>query len=321
MAPSSRAAVALAVVLGTSAAGPARADCRGTIASALVPARVQQSPVAALYASTDSATSLRSRAAAVSGSAPDSAASLPVRTPSGRLRLSFGAAHATVLDPLASPMRYGGGGPGAGLSFAHVTRQGALELSVETALPQLRSALSAQPEGPREATVFTAARALWLRRLGRSEAAAPAARAGGLLLGVEARFEGSLRDHRYREPALHFFYGLALASLGPAARWRSATGWRGELSVELAAPLLGVAYRPYGDLAYIRSGIRPRLAAPPSLTALDGGAAWAVPLGRSGARAVAEWRLAYLRYRDHDLYRSARQRLGLGLDLPTGYHR
>ncbi len=324
-----RTAVALAAVLGFSAAGAARADTtlNGFVSAAFASGR-------SLQVGQAGATALQPGNPATPGdTAPqrrpgsDSAQRrLAGRTPSGHLRLSFAAAHATVLDPLASPMRYGGAGPGAAAAFLHGSPGGALEVSLEVSAPRLRSALSSAPNGPRESTLFAALRAVWLRRLGGADEAngadgANRAHGSGFLVGAEGRFEGSVRDHRYRKPALDFFYGLALASLGPAARWRADGGRRGELSVEVAAPLVALAYRPYCDLGYVRSGVHPRVAAPPVLGAVDAGAAWAVPLSRSGARAVAEWRLAYLRYRDHDLYRSARQRVGLALDLPTGYRR
>jgi hypothetical protein len=89
----------------------------------------------------------------------------------------------------------------------------------------------------------------------------------------------------------------------------------------VAAPLVGLAYRPYGDLAFARGGIRPRLAAPPTLAGLDAGVAWALPLGRAGTRVLLAWRLSYLRYRDHELYRSARDRMSAALELPLGAER
>ena len=132
MAPSARAVAALAAVLGLSAAGPVRAA-----------ARLGGAPVG-----TDSTHPPR-----------------PVPPPFARLRLSLAASHASVLDPVASPLRYAGGGPAGSLAIVRGTPKGALELSVEVARPTLRSALSLEPDGPREATVFTAGRAVWLRRI------------------------------------------------------------------------------------------------------------------------------------------------------------
>ncbi|HEX9109114.1 MAG TPA: hypothetical protein VF832_17830, partial [Longimicrobiales bacterium] len=91
----------------------------------------------------------------------------------------------------------------------------------------------------------------------------------------------------------------------------------GELSLDAAAPLAGVALRPYGDLDYTLGGLKPRLAAPPRLAGFDGGLRYTLPLG-SGPRLELQWLLGYLRYRDAELYRAARQRLRAGLEIPLG---
>lgn len=230
------------------------------------------------------------------------------------LSLEIGFAHASVLDPVASPLRYTGGGAGAAIGYRRASARATLELGAEVQAERLLSRLSDPTGKPRETAAFGAVttRALW-RVAGAGGAAGPA-----LLVGAEARLDVSARDHLYSEPALDFGYGLALAALGPAARLRLAAGRAGELSADAAAPLVGLALRPYGDLAYARSGLHPRVAAPPRLAGLDAGLTWAVPLGASRSRLLLAWRLDWLRYRDADLYLAARQRVGLGVELPLG---
>ncbi len=233
-----------------------------------------------------------------------------------RLALELGAAHASVLDPVASPLRYSGAGAALALAYRRESAAGAFDLGVDLQAARMASVLSATPGGPRETSAFAAASATLLRRVAGARLTGPRPTGTVLLLGADLRVDVSVRDHRYSEPALDFGYGLALAALGPAARLRVARGRVGELRADAAAPLVGVALRPYADLAYVRAGIHPRAAAPPDLAGAGAGLAWALPLGR--ARVVLGWRLDWLRYRDADLYRAARQRIGAGVELPLG---
>ena len=235
-----------------------------------------------------------------------------------RLVLEVAAAHASVLDPVASPLRYTGAGAGALLGYRRETPGGALELAVELQADRLDSGLSDDAGGPHEDGAFGAVTARLLRRVAGRHDLTPGAHGTALLLGAEARLDLDVRDHFYSLPALDFGYGLALATLAPAARLQVARGRAGELRADLAAPLLGVALRPYGDLAYVHGGLHPRLAAPPALAGLGVGIGWAVPLGATRARLLLDWRLDALRYREADRYRAAHQRLGLGLELPLG---
>jgi hypothetical protein len=233
-----------------------------------------------------------------------------------RLSLSLAYAHASVLDPVASPLRYTGSGLAlqTGLSRASGDDTRLIELALEAEAPRLGSALSSTNDGPREQMAFGALHLTAVRRLGAGVLP------GALFLGAQARLEGTLRSHRYTEAAQDFYFGWAFAAVGPAAVWRFERANGGGLRLDAAAPLVGLVYRPYGDLAYARNGIHPALAAPPALVGLDAGARWTVPLGArvAGARAVLEWRLSYRQYRDHELYRAARDRLGVSLELPLG---
>ncbi len=232
--------------------------------------------------------------------------------------LEVGAAHASVLDPVASPLRYTGGGAAAAMGYRHGSAAAAFELGAEFQAERLLSALSGPTQKPREMAAFAALTARALRRVAGTGGTGPSASGLALLLGAEARLDVAARDHLYSEPALDFGYGVALAALGPALRLRLARGRAGELSADAAAPLVGVALRPYGDLAYMRSGLHPRGAAAPRLAGLNAGLLWAVPLGSWRSRLLLAWRLDWLRYRDADLYRAARQRLDAGIELPLG---
>ncbi len=238
-----------------------------------------------------------------------------------RLVLELGPAHASLLDPVASPMRYSGAGAGAALTYRRESAGGTFELGGDVQAERLLSALSDDAGGPRETGAFAAVSARLLRRVAGAHDASTRPAGTTFSLGAELRLDVSARDHRYSQPALDFGYGLALAALGPAARLRVARGRLGELRADAAAPLLGVALRPYGDLAFVRAGVHPRAVVPPDLAAFDTGLAWAVPLGASRARLVLGWRLDWLRYRDADLYHAARERLGAGLELPLGGQR
>ena len=239
--------------------------------------------------------------------------------PTHRLSLSLAYAHASVLDPVASPLRYTGSGLALQMGFSRTSADDArlIELVLEAEAPRLGSALSSADDGPREQMAFGALHLTGVRRLGAGVLP------GALLLGAQARLEGTLRSHRYAGPSQDFYFGWAFAAVGPAAVWRFERASGGGLRLDAAAPLLGLCYRPSGDLAYARNGIHPTLAAPPELAGLDAGARWTVPLRArgvrgAGARAVLEWRLSYRQYRDHELYRAARDRLGAALELPLG---
>ena len=241
-----------------------------------------------------------------------SPAAPPART---SISLQLGATHASVLDPVASPMRYSGAGIAGALELRRQGRGSQFEVGAELEANHLTSSLSAVEGGPRELAGFGALHGRWLRQLGggadgRRERIA-------LLLGAQASLQLSARDHFYARPALDFGYGLALAELGPAARLRLARALGGELSLDAAAPLVGVALRPYGDLDYTLGGLTPRLAAPPRLAGFDSSLRYTLPLG-SGPRLELQWLLGYLRYRDAELYRAARQRLRAGLEIPLG---
>jgi len=231
------------------------------------------------------------------------------------ISIQLGAAHASVLDPVASPLRYSGAGIAGALELRHEGRRTAVEVGVELEGNHLTSSLSSAAGGPREVAGFGALHGRWLRRV-----------AGGdgdrlsLQLGAEARLDASVRDHFYTQPALDFGYGLALAGVGPAARLRLARTLGGELRLDVAAPLGGVALRPYGDLDYALAGLKPRLALPPDLSGLEGGVRYTLPL-RSGPRLELQWLLSYLRYNDAELYRAARQRVSAGIEIPLGARR
>lgn len=226
-----------------------------------------------------------------------------------------GAYHASVVDPVASELRYSGGGPALGLLLARAGARSVLELTADYQRSRLGSTLTgagAARDVPRERATIAGlqARRLWAGR--------PLA-GGRLRPGVAFRGEVAVRDHWYAEPPVAFTYLLGAGALGPAAAWsRPFAG--GELSADAALPLLGVVYRPYSDAESVGGDrLRFRLATLDRLRAPAAGATWAVPFRRGGrARAVAAWRFHYLRYRDYTVYREARQSLTASVELPLG---
>src|SRR5512142_2983232 len=66
---------------------------------------------------------------------------------SGRSRLAFelGAAHASVLDPVASPLRYSGAGAALALAFRRESPTAAFDLGVDVQAARMASVLTATP--------------------------------------------------------------------------------------------------------------------------------------------------------------------------------
>ena len=232
---------------------------------------------------------------------------LAAQDPGTEGRWTAGAAlvHHVQADALASPLRYGGVGPGLSLGYARVGPRSRTALHVAYGGPSLESRIS-RPGVSTEQT----------HRLTVSVPHLRGVRGGqrlDLLLGGQLTGDVLYRKHAYPTSTEHFADAFVLLEAAAGLEYRASERLRVEQ--RLAVPLLGLLWRsPYTGLKYAPEAA---LALPHQLQGLRHELALTRAAGpRLSLTAAHE--LVLLRHADPWELATVTQRLRLGVELRRG---